>query len=388
MPWSQDVKATWLEEVIFLGTGTSSQVPAIHCITDKNSDCVTCTDAMKPGSKNRRFCTSAIVRGSKQGCPGTSSTILIDCGKSFYESALRYFPVYGLRNIDALLLTHAHADAMLGLDDLRSWTMNACIQTHVDVYLTRECMDTVQQTFPYLVDTSRATGGGDVGALRWHIIDPHTPFLAGPQQVPVQPLYVEHGYTHGGRVPFACLGFRIDSMSYISDCVRTSGRTHLCRRRSNSQHHIPETTMEKVVGSDLFILDGLKMNRHTSHFSIPQAITCTLDLCMRHAHRQLSPPSLTVLTDITHRLEHHSTESQIVTLLDGLAAWLHQQGWSATNAPSRWWTRIWDEQENELHERLQLTPLSSSLSIKHAHPLVPDMRVAYDGARVTISRHV
>lgn len=132
MPWSQDVKATWLEEVIFLGTGTSSQVPAIHCITDKNSDCVTCTDAMKPGSKNRRFCTSAIVRGSKQGCqgcPGTSSTILIDCGKSFYESALRYFPVYGLRNIDALLLTHAHADAMLGLDDLRSWTMNACIHT-------------------------------------------------------------------------------------------------------------------------------------------------------------------------------------------------------------------------------------------------------------------
>ena len=83
---------------------------------------------MKPGSKNRRFCTSLVAIGSEPGRPDTSSTILIDCGKSFYESALRYFPSNGLSKIDAVLLTHPHADAVLGLDDLRSWTMNGCIQ--------------------------------------------------------------------------------------------------------------------------------------------------------------------------------------------------------------------------------------------------------------------
>ena len=46
-------------------------------------------------------------------------TILIDAGKDFRQSALELFPKYKLRRIDALLLTHAHADAINGLDDLR-----------------------------------------------------------------------------------------------------------------------------------------------------------------------------------------------------------------------------------------------------------------------------
>lgn len=215
-------KSQWLDQVLFLGTGTSSQVPAIHCITGDETECVTCHDALKPGSKNRRFCTSLVAVGSHPDTPESKSTILIDCGKSFYESALRYFPRYGLRRIDAVLLTHGHADAILGLDDLRSWTMGGCIQGHVDVYLTYECMKTVQQTFPYLIDRSRATGGGDVGALRWHLIDSHRPFFVGPMQVEVTPLPVDHGFYSGGNQPFECLGFRIDSMSYISDCVRRS----------------------------------------------------------------------------------------------------------------------------------------------------------------------
>lgn len=213
-------KSQWLDQVLFLGTGTSSQVPAIHCITGNETECVTCHDAMKPGSKNRRFCTSLMAVGSRPDAPDEKSTILIDCGKSFYESALRFFPRHGLRRIDAVLLTHGHADAILGLDDLRSWTMGGCIQGHVDVYLSHECMETVQQTFPYLIDRSRATGGGDVGALRWHLIDSHKPFHVGPMQVLVTPLPVDHGFYSGGHTPFECLGFRIDSMSYISDCVR------------------------------------------------------------------------------------------------------------------------------------------------------------------------
>ena len=46
-------------------------------------------------------------------------TILIDCGKTFREQAIEFFPKKGLRKIDALILTHHHADAIDGLDDLR-----------------------------------------------------------------------------------------------------------------------------------------------------------------------------------------------------------------------------------------------------------------------------
>ena len=46
-------------------------------------------------------------------------TILVDCGKTFREQAIEFFPKKGLRKIDALILTHHHADAIDGLDDLR-----------------------------------------------------------------------------------------------------------------------------------------------------------------------------------------------------------------------------------------------------------------------------
>jgi len=49
--------------------------------------------------------------------------VVIDAGKSFYEASLEHFPRHGLRTIDALLLTHGHADACFGLDDLRMWTI-------------------------------------------------------------------------------------------------------------------------------------------------------------------------------------------------------------------------------------------------------------------------
>lgn len=45
--------------------------------------------------------------------------MLIDCGKTFREVILNLFPKHGLREVGALLLTHGHADAILGMDDLR-----------------------------------------------------------------------------------------------------------------------------------------------------------------------------------------------------------------------------------------------------------------------------
>lgn len=346
----------WLDEVILLGTGTSGQVPAVHCVTSDES-CATCTDAMVPGSKNRRQCTSAVVVGSPPGAPQERSTILIDCGKSFYPSALAAFSKHGLRRIDAVLLTHAHADAMLGLDDLRSWTIGGHIQPYVDVYLTPTCMDTVQTTFPYLIDRSRSTGGGDVGALRWHLIDPEVPsFSVGPHRVPVTPLLVEHGFAGPNRAPFECLGFRIDSMSYISDC-----------------HRISDATTQRVAGSDLFILDALKMNRHTSHFSIPQAIDYTLALAQQHP----PAPTLTLFTDLTHQTEHYATEEALQQLLAGLRAYAASQSGSAQ---PRWWAAAWDDAENEASLMLRTRRgLALDASGTPHHPLVPAMHLAYDG---------
>lgn len=101
-----------------------------------------------------------------------------------------------MRKIDAVLLTHAHADgqyvsvyptlilltfrvATNGLDDLRSWTLKGIIQDYIDIYLDLNTFNEIKRAFPYLVSKGFATGGGDVPDFRWHIVEANAPFSIG-----------------------------------------------------------------------------------------------------------------------------------------------------------------------------------------------------------------
>lgn len=179
-------------ELIFMGTGTSSSVPHVDCLTAPPGaeQCRTCLSTLYPeGKKNIRVSrliiahsptplpvnqrnTSAVVRmrgpdGVRRYVltlglvliPGNDvrndlRTIVIDVGKNFQTAAVEWFPKYGLRRIDAVLITHAHADgqyqlcakhlgqlltvclAMNGLDDLRGTNsanahLGGCAYSHL-----------------------------------------------------------------------------------------------------------------------------------------------------------------------------------------------------------------------------------------------------------------
>ena len=70
-----EITSKWIDKLVFLGTGTSGQVPAIHCITQDPDDedfeisCAACADAVRFGdeSRNRRMCTGAVIVGSDKG---------------------------------------------------------------------------------------------------------------------------------------------------------------------------------------------------------------------------------------------------------------------------------------------------------------------------------
>jgi len=124
---------------------------------------------------------------------GEYATIVIDAGKTFQQATLQWFPRYGLRKIDAVLITHGHADAMNGLDDLRGWTLNGAIQSHIDLYCSQATYAEVQRAFPYLVSKEHASGGGDVPTFRWHIIEDMVPFEVGDTGITVTPFTVHHG---------------------------------------------------------------------------------------------------------------------------------------------------------------------------------------------------
>ncbi|KAJ2659735.1 hypothetical protein IWW48_003336 [Coemansia sp. RSA 1200] len=276
VPSEASVTGARVREIIFLGTGTSGAMPNVTCLVDDNTDCKTCRLAMTPeGRKNKRNNTSVLVRIDHPD--GRERNIVIDCGKTFRESALEVFAKHRVKTIDAVLITHGHSDAMMGLDDLRQWTMHYGVR--IPVYADKQALETIYSTFPYLADTKKATGGGEVSSLDFRLIkEPFLPFEC--QGVVFQPLRVEHGKYSNGN-PFFFTGFRFDDVSYVSDCSR-----------------IPEPAAALIAGSRLLVLDALKWNPHPSHFGFWQALDEV---------RRLKPRR-TLLTDFCHFLEHSEME--------------------------------------------------------------------------------
>lgn len=109
-------------------------------------------------------------------------------------SAIEILPKYGIRELDGVIITHGHADACFGMDDLRGWTLGGSIQPKINVYLSQDGMEVISRAFPYLVDSSLATGidqvileykytqhfvlgGGEVADFKYHIFDSRKPFV-------------------------------------------------------------------------------------------------------------------------------------------------------------------------------------------------------------------
>lgn len=137
------------------------------------------------------------------------------------------------------------------------------------------------------------------------------------------------------------------------------------------------------MGSTLLVLDALKMSRHASHFSIPQAIVYTLQLAQAQAERQARgahAPMLTLFTDLTHATEHHATEASLQDLLEGLRAYLAAHPAEATK-PS-WWSAAWNDRANEASQSLALRGGVNAPSTGVPSEFVPAIHLAYDGLRV------
>ena len=239
--------------------------------------CAVCTDATRPGSRNRRRNTSLLIQ--RQLDDGRFSNIVIDAGKFFYEAAMQWFPKYLVSTIDALVLTHSHADAVGGMDDLRDWTNNS--QESLPIYLRETDLQNVESLFYYLVDRDRQTGGGGVARLVFKTIDANPFVIDGLEMIP---LPVEHGRGHD------TFGYRFGPVSYISDASE-----------------IPDGTARLVTGSELLILDALRPTRtHGTHFTVEEAVDQV---------RRLRPQR-TLLTDATHDIDHDLVNAGLAKLKD------------------------------------------------------------------------
>lgn len=258
---------------------------------------------------------SALVRAKGR-------TVLIDCGKTIREAAIRHFPALGVTEVDAIVLTHGHADAILGLDDSRDIQRDTEIEIDgkiqyiqpepMPIFLNKETMRVCRNVFPYLVpeeEEERVAQGKKkdiqrrVATLQWNVYNEDKYF------VPFRPVddadieFTPFPMFHGGN--YVCMGFLIklrednhakqSVIAYLSDANELTEKTWAFLQE---QPHI-----------DLLVVDLLtRSERNKSHFSLNQSINVVRKLKARKAVAVGMTCSLGLHDDINKELAEFDDE--------------------------------------------------------------------------------
>lgn len=235
--------------VTFLGTGTSTGVPVLTC------DCVVCRS---DDPRDRRLRPSVLLEWE-------GASILVDTATDLREQGFRS----GLRRVDAVLYTHAHADHVFGLDDLRlyNWRQRAAIPA----YGSETTLRHLRRTFWYVFEEVEAGGGKPAIDL----VEVDGPFeLLGRRIVPVPLLH--------GRLPI--LGWRIGGFAYLTDVSV-----------------VPESSFDLLRELDVLVLSALRIKPHPTHMHLERSLETA---------RRIGA-TRTLFTHIAHEIGHRAVSASL-----------------------------------------------------------------------------
>jgi phosphoribosyl 1,2-cyclic phosphate phosphodiesterase len=248
--------------ITFLGTGTSHGVPPLDCMIEGHARCTKDVCRLS-GTDPRHARTRSSLFVEWDGV-----NILIDVSLDFRQQALRE----KISRIDAVLITHCHADHIGGLPDLRSYTKQR--NAPLPVSGSPESTGAIRRSFGYMFDPDTFAGGG-IPNIGLH--DVTGPFVLFGR--PVVPLQVEHGPLNG------CFGFRLGPLVYIPD-----------------MKSINDKELEKCTGAEVLVLNCLRGEReHISHCILPQSI----------AYARRMAPKQCCFIHMCHDI-HYKTDAEIL----------------------------------------------------------------------------
>jgi phosphoribosyl 1,2-cyclic phosphate phosphodiesterase len=209
--------------VRILGCGSSGGVPLVG---GNWGQC----DPLEP--KNRRRRVSLLIQHG-------GSTVLIDTSPDLREQLLDA----GTRRIDAVLFTHAHADHLHGIDDLRGF--NRLMRLPIPVYAHERTLADIERRFDYVFTPVEPGGSFYKPTLMPHAID--GPFeLAG---LAVTPFEQDHGFSK-------TLGFRLGAVAYSTDVVE-----------------LDDAAFEILAGVELWVVDCLRYEPHPTHSHLAKTLS-------------------------------------------------------------------------------------------------------------------
>ena len=274
-------------KIIVLGSGTSHGIPVIGC---------SCPVCCSEDSRDKRMRCSVYIEG-KDG-----ERALIDAGPEFRLQAVRA----GVTRLDAIFLTHAHADHVHGLDDVRSLTR----EHSLPVYGNEKTISEMKERFSYIWRETQKGGGKP--QLTPLVVD-------GPVQIGglcFRPAPVKHGVLD-------ILGWEVQegpekSFVYLTDTSAIPAPTRA---------QLLDAQTQDAFSSRIIIIGGLRMRPHETHFSFEEAMNAAAGLgagkiflthiCHSHFHAEIEEICLN-FTETRRVSAVQSGEMEIHPAYDGL----------------------------------------------------------------------
>jgi phosphoribosyl 1,2-cyclic phosphate phosphodiesterase len=213
-----------------LGCGSSGGVPRV---AQGWGAC----DPLEP--KNLRRRCSALVERTKSGA---TTLVLVDVSPDLRWQLIDA----NVHRLDAVLLTHPHADHTHGIDDLRPLAIAA--RRRIDIYMDLPTSTDVRGKFGYVFETPKGSSYPPI-AREHRLTAGETVEVAGPGgSIAATPFELEHGEINA-------LGFRFGDLAYTPDLNR-----------------VPEAAYPQLEGLEVWVIDALRYTRHPSHLSLEEAL--------------------------------------------------------------------------------------------------------------------
>lgn len=207
-------------KITFLGTGTSQGVPVVNC------QCSVCTST---DPRNNRLRTSISVQTDK-------TSLIVDTTPDLRQQLLRN----PMQRLDAVLFTHAHADHIYGIDDLRRF--NQLQKERIPVYANELTLKRLKHLFGYAFREGDLSLG--IPNLKGRTINGSFHI----NELVMVPVKLMHGDQE-------ILGFRFGDLAYCTDVSK-----------------IPEKSYALLKGLDVMVIGALREREHPTHFSVNEAV--------------------------------------------------------------------------------------------------------------------
>ena len=236
-------------QITFLGTGTSHGIPVIGC------QCPVC-HSKDPRDKRGR--TAILIKTN-------GVQILVDAPPELRLQLL----AANCRQVEAMLLTHAHADHIAGLDDVRIFSERS--NQAFPIYGPKAALKQLRERFGYVFRNTQIGGGKPKLAL--HSVQ-NAFWIKGIKIIPI-PLW------HGKIKVF---GYRLHDFAYLTDVSK-----------------IPEASYALLKGLKVLVVDALRHAPHETHFNLEQALAEAERIKARKVY----------FTHMCHILGHAATERKL-----------------------------------------------------------------------------